>query len=117
EKPLVDEIASLTNGDDILRVAVIYLLCHPSLPRGEKEEVMRVVREKELDESPLHFIEKIKCVSDLTRSLENSAQNEAGGCSGLLSSNFISHGSNLFMQGVKQLIPKKRNTVITQVVE
>ncbi|KAF8359760.1 sly-1 [Pristionchus pacificus] len=117
EKPLVDEIASLTNGDDVLRVAVIYLLCHPSLGRMEKEEVMNVVREKELDESALHFIEKIKCVSDLTRSLENSSLCEAGGGSKSMFSKFISHGSNLFMEGVKQLIPKKRNTVITQMVD
>ncbi|GMR42058.1 hypothetical protein PMAYCL1PPCAC_12254, partial [Pristionchus mayeri] len=116
DKPLVDEISLLTNGDDVLRVVVIYLLCHPSLPRAEKEEVMRVVREKELDESALLFIERIKGVSDLTRALDNSAQAEAGGTKSMFSK-FISHGSNLFMEGVKQLIPKKRNTVITQMVE
>lgn len=108
-------ISGCTDNSDILRLLLIHFLCSSHLNATEKEEFKNLLQEKEINSSALKFVERLRSFSNLSRMSE--LHHGAGTRSESMFSNLLSNTSKIFMEGVKNLIPKKHNLPLTKLVD
>ncbi|CAD5213138.1 unnamed protein product [Bursaphelenchus okinawaensis] len=106
---------SLPNTGDALRFLLIAYLCNNNVSEAEKREFKDLLRQREIDENALKFVECIKRATSLQ--LGTNDLHSGGGTKTLnMFGKLLSHSSRFVMEGVKNLVPKKHNLPVTKLV-
>ncbi|CAJ0599433.1 unnamed protein product [Cylicocyclus nassatus] len=117
EMPLLQLLGDLSNPEDILRVILINYLCQDSVSEAELEEQLKFLRERNVDESAIRFVKKMRSVSQLGKSPPLEEHHGAGTKTINMFNKLLSHSSRFVMEGVKNLVPKKHNLPLTMMVD
>ncbi|KIH57325.1 elongation factor Tu GTP binding domain protein [Ancylostoma duodenale] len=114
EMPLLQLLADLANPEDVLRVILINYLCQENMSKAELEEQINFLRERNVDESAIRFVQKMRSVSQLGKTAPEE-HHGAGTKTINMFNKLLSHSSRFVMEGVKNLVPKKHNLPLTMV--
>ncbi|EPB73114.1 Sec1 family protein [Ancylostoma ceylanicum] len=116
EMPLLQLLADLANPEDVLRVILINYLCQENMSKAELEEQINFLRERNVDESAIRFVQKMRSVSQLGKTAPEE-HHGAGTKTINMFNKLLSHSSRFVMEGVKNLVPKKHNLPLTMMVD
>jgi hypothetical protein len=112
---IMDLLNNSIENEDVLRISLIHFLCSPNLSSAEKEELRNFLAQKEIDGAALRYIERLRSFSSMSRMSE--LHYGAGTKNESMFSNVLKNTSKLFMEGVKNLVPKKHNLPLTKLVD
>ncbi|ETN73026.1 hypothetical protein NECAME_18543, partial [Necator americanus] len=79
---------------------------------AELEEQINFLRERNVEESAIRFVQKMRSVSQLGKTAPEE-HHGAGTKTINMFSKLLSHSSRFVMEGVKNLVPKKHNLPLT----
>ncbi|KHJ76287.1 hypothetical protein OESDEN_24093 [Oesophagostomum dentatum] len=113
--PLLQLLADLNNPEDILRVILINYLCEENISKAELDEQINFLKERNVDESAIRFVQKMRSVSQLGKAAPPEEHHGAGTKTISMFNKLLSHSSRFVMEGVKNLVPKKHNLPLTMV--
>ncbi|KAK6741731.1 hypothetical protein RB195_009542 [Necator americanus] len=116
EMPLLQLLSDITNPEDVLRVILINYLCQENMSKAELEEQINFLRERNVEESAIRFVQKMRSVSQLGKTAPEE-HHGAGTKTINMFSKLLSHSSRFVMEGVKNLVPKKHNLPLTMMVD
>lgn len=112
---VIDLMRQCSNHEDALRVMLINYLCAPNVPDAELQEQINYLREVGIDESAVKFVRQLRSVSNMNRITNDHSG--GGTKTDSMFTNLLSRGSYLFMEGVKNLVPKKHNLPLAKMVD
>ncbi|CAD6199614.1 unnamed protein product, partial [Caenorhabditis auriculariae] len=118
DMPLMQLINDFSNNEDVLRVLLISFLCQETVTKASHEEMLNFLRSRNIEESALRFVQKLKSFSELgarTSSVHTEEHQGAGTKTINMFSKLLSHSSKFVMEGVKNLVPKEHNLPLTKV--
>ncbi|CAB3401310.1 unnamed protein product [Caenorhabditis bovis] len=121
DQPVTQFLGQISNQEDILRVLIIAFLCQETVSKTSYEEMIQLLRERNIEESALKFVQKLKSISQLGSKAASSAHTEEHQGAGTKTINMfgklLSHSSKFVMEGVKNLVPKEHNLPLTKLVD
>ncbi|VDN55127.1 unnamed protein product [Dracunculus medinensis] len=109
------ELMRNCTGEDALRVMMISYLCSSNVNEADIQEQLKYLKEIGIDDSAVKFIKQLKSVSSMNRITGDYSG--AGTKTDSMFSNLLNRGSQLFMEGVKNLVPKKHNLPLTKMLD
>ncbi|VDD91851.1 unnamed protein product [Enterobius vermicularis] len=115
DSSVLDLMKNCSHHEDALRVMILNYLSASNVSEAELEEQIGYLKEVGVDESAVKFIKQLRSVSNMYRV---AADHSGGGTkTDSMFSNLLNRGSQLFMEGVKNLVPKKHNLPLTKMVD
>ncbi|VDM38214.1 unnamed protein product [Toxocara canis] len=115
DTPVIDLMRQCSNDEDALRIMLINYLCTANVSEAELQEQIAYLREAGVDESAVKFVRQLRSVSNMNR--VTSEHSGGGTKTDSMFTNLLNRGSYLFMEGVKNLVPKKHNLPLTKMVD
>uniref|UniRef100_A0A9J2PYL9 Sec1 family domain-containing protein 1 n=1 Tax=Ascaris lumbricoides TaxID=6252 RepID=A0A9J2PYL9_ASCLU len=112
---IIDLMRQCSNHEDALRIMLINYLCAVNISGAEFDEQVAYLREVGIDESAVKFVKQLRSVSNMSR--VTSEHSGGGTKTDSMFANLLNRGSYLFMEGVKNLVPKKHNLPLTKMVD
>ncbi|KHJ90257.1 Sec1 family protein [Oesophagostomum dentatum] len=83
----------------------------------ELDEQINFLKERNVDESAIRFVQKMRSVSQLGKTAPPEEHHGAGTKTISMFNKLLSHSSRFVMEGVKNLVPKKHNLPLTMMVD
>ncbi|GFS30412.1 sec1 family domain-containing protein 1 [Trichonephila inaurata madagascariensis] len=117
EKSLMDMITDPEAGlpSDKLRLFLISFICGPAMTEAEVDQYITALQDAGCDVESIQYMRRWKTYSKLS---SHTASQYSGGTKTVsMFSKLMSHGSQLVMEGVKNLVVKKHNLPITRIVD
>ncbi|KAI6183378.1 Suppressor of ypt1 [Aphelenchoides bicaudatus] len=115
DPPFQDLFKSLANNGDALRLLLIHFFSANQLTSTDKRELFKLLQERDIDPAALKFVERLRSVTNVNRSVE---VHQGGGTKTVsMFSKLLNHSSKFVMEGVKNLVPKKHNLPVTNMVD
>ncbi|GFR22728.1 sec1 family domain-containing protein 1 [Trichonephila clavata] len=117
EKSLMDMITDPEAGlpSDKLRLFLISFICGPTMTEAEVDQYITALQDAGCDVESIQYMRRWKTYSKLS---SHTASQYSGGTKTVsMFSKLMSHGSQLVMEGVKNLVVKKHNLPITRIVD
>uniref|UniRef100_A0A0N5AUB6 Sec1 family domain-containing protein 1 n=1 Tax=Syphacia muris TaxID=451379 RepID=A0A0N5AUB6_9BILA len=115
ETSVLDLMKSCSNHEDALRIMLLNYLSAANVSESELEDQFDYLKSVNVDESAIKFVKQLRSVSSMYRL---STDHSGGGIkTDSMFSNLLNRGSQLFMEGVKNLVPKKHNLPLTKMVD
>ncbi|CAJ0580394.1 unnamed protein product, partial [Mesorhabditis spiculigera] len=111
------ELEKYGDHGDVLRVVLLYYLSTDRLSKSDVEELRTLLREKNIDDVALRFVERIRSVSNLGRGITSEAHSGAGTSTVGMFGKLLGQSSKFVMEGVKNLVPRKHNLPLTKLVD
>ncbi|PRD33617.1 UNVERIFIED_CONTAM: Sec1 family domain-containing protein 1 [Trichonephila clavipes] len=100
---------------DKLRLFLISFICGPAMTEAEVDQYITALQDAGCDVESIQYMRRWKTYSKLS---SHTASQYSGGTKTVsMFSKLMSHGSQLVMEGVKNLVVKKHNLPITRIVD
>ncbi|VDK59206.1 unnamed protein product [Anisakis simplex] len=115
DRKLIELMHDCANAEDALRIMLINYLCTANIAESELQEQIAYLKEAGIDESSIKFVRQLRSISNMNR--VTSEHSGGGTKTDSMFTNLLNRGSYLFMEGVKNLVPKKHNLPLTKMVD
>uniref|UniRef100_A0A183E3H9 Sec1 family protein n=1 Tax=Gongylonema pulchrum TaxID=637853 RepID=A0A183E3H9_9BILA len=106
-----------SDHQDALRVMLINYLCSTNISADELKMQMDYLKEVGLDDAAVKFVRQLRSISNMNLSRMASDYSGGGIKTDSMFANLLNRGSQLFMEGVKNLVPRKHNLPLTKMVD
>ncbi|VDK72890.1 unnamed protein product [Onchocerca ochengi] len=100
--------------EDILRIMLINYLCSSNISQDELREQADYLKEVGLDDSAVKYVKQLRSISNMNLNRVTDDYSGGGIKTDNMFANLLNRGSQLFMEGVKNLVPKKHNLPLTK---
>uniref|UniRef100_A0A0R3RUU6 Sec1 family domain-containing protein 1 n=1 Tax=Elaeophora elaphi TaxID=1147741 RepID=A0A0R3RUU6_9BILA len=100
--------------EDTLRVMLINYLCSSNTSQDELREQVDYLKEIGLDDASVKFVRQLRSISNMNLNRVTNDYSGGGIKTDNMFANLLNRGSQLFMEGVKNLVPKKHNLPLTK---
>lgn len=121
DQPIVQFLSEISNQEDVLRVLIIAFLCQETVSQKSYDDMLNLLREREIEESALKHVQKLKSISQLGSRVTNSSHTEEHQGAGTktigMFNKLLNSGSQFVMDGVKNLVPKAHHLPLTKMVD
>uniref|UniRef100_A0A914UW23 Sec1 family domain-containing protein 1 n=1 Tax=Plectus sambesii TaxID=2011161 RepID=A0A914UW23_9BILA len=116
DTPLIDTLRDPACGstEDKLRLFLINYICSDSLSDSELKQQMAILEAAGADDAAVKFVKRWK---SFTKMVSRDDHLGAGTKTVSMFSKLLNHSSQLVMEGVKNLVPKRHNLPVTKVVD
>ncbi|OZC08440.1 Sec1 family protein [Onchocerca flexuosa] len=103
--------------EDILRIMLINYLCSSNISQDELREQADYLKEVGLDDAAVKYVKHLRSISNMNLNRVTDDYSGGGIKTDNMFANLLNRGSQLFMEGVKNLVPKKHNLPLTKMVD
>uniref|UniRef100_A0A1I7VCF1 Vesicle protein sorting-associated n=3 Tax=Loa loa TaxID=7209 RepID=A0A1I7VCF1_LOALO len=103
--------------EDTLRVMLINYLCSSNTTQNELREQADYLKEVGLDDAAVKYVKQLRSISNMSLNRVTNDYSGGGIKTDNMFANLLNRGSQLFMEGVKNLVPKKHNLPLTKMVD
>ncbi|EJW82819.1 hypothetical protein WUBG_06272 [Wuchereria bancrofti] len=100
--------------EDTLRVMLINYLCSSNTSKNELKEQADYLKEVGMDDAAVKYIKQLRSISNMSLNRVTNDYSGGGIKTDNMFANLLNRGSQLFMEGVKNLVPKKHNLPLTK---
>ncbi|VDM96453.1 unnamed protein product [Thelazia callipaeda] len=104
-------------NEDVLRVMLINYLCSTNISQEELKEQYDYLKEIGFDDAAVKYVKQLRSVSSMSLNRVTNDYSGGGIKTDNMFANLLNRGSQLFMEGVKNLVPKKHNLPLTKMVD
>ncbi|MFH4981718.1 hypothetical protein AB6A40_008427 [Gnathostoma spinigerum] len=115
DTPLLSLMQQCSNHEDALRIMLINYLCCAEISNTELDDQIAYLKEVGVDGAAVKFVRQLRSVSSMSRLATEHAG--AGTKTDSMFANLLNRGSYLFMEGVKNLVPRKHDLPLTKMVD
>ncbi|VIO92735.1 Sly1 protein homolog, putative [Brugia malayi] len=103
--------------EDTLRIMLINYLCSSNTSKNELKEQADYLKEIGMDDAAVKYVKQLRSISNMSLNRVTNDYSGGGIKTDNMFANLLNRGSQLFMEGVKNLVPKKHNLPLTKMVD